>query len=96
MINLFSIYIISNYSNTHILLEHTNNDNDDIFQNFRKSLVKMFASRGEDCIFFETVKRLRHFPHMVLQCVPLPRETGDMAPIYFKVTRGWEWQVRFG
>ncbi|XP_063852445.1 CWF19-like protein 2 [Scylla paramamosain] len=56
----------------------------DEVQNFRKSLVKMFASRGEDCIFFETVKRLRHFPHMVLQCVPLPRETGDMAPIYFK------------
>ena len=50
----------------------------------------MFASRGEDCIFFETVKGLRHFPHMVLQCVPLPRETGDMAPIYFKVTPDYE------
>lgn len=56
----------------------------DEVQSFRKSLVKMFASRGEDCIFFETVKRLRHFPHMVLHCVPLPREIGDMAPIYFK------------
>lgn len=53
-------------------------------QSFRKSLVQMFNSRGEDCIFFETAKRLRHFPHMVLQCVPLPRETGDMAPVYFK------------
>ncbi|KAK3869139.1 hypothetical protein Pcinc_025533 [Petrolisthes cinctipes] len=53
-------------------------------QSFRKSLVKMFNSRDEDCVFFETVKRLRHFPHMALSCVPLPREEGDMAPIYFK------------
>jgi hypothetical protein len=22
---------------------------------------------------------------MVIECVPVPRETGDMAPIYFKV-----------
>lgn len=53
-------------------------------QNFRRSLVRMFNSRGEDCIFFETVKRLRHYPHMVLNCVPLPKEIGDMSPIYFK------------
>ncbi|KAG7177631.1 CWF19-like protein 2-like [Homarus americanus] len=53
-------------------------------QNFRKSLVKMFASRDDDCIFFETVKKLKYYPHMVINCVPLPREMGDMAPIYFK------------
>nr|XP_053640069.1 CWF19-like protein 2 [Cherax quadricarinatus] len=53
-------------------------------QIFRKSIVKMFNSRGEDCIFFETVKRLKYYPHMALNCVSLPREMGDMAPIYFK------------
>lgn len=53
-------------------------------QIFRKSIVKMFNSRGEDCIFFETVKRLKYYPHMALNCVSLPREIGDMAPIYFK------------
>lgn len=53
-------------------------------QTFRKSLVKMFNSRGEDCIFFEITKKLKHYPHMVITCIPLPREIGDMAPIYFK------------
>nr|XP_045626090.1 CWF19-like protein 2 [Procambarus clarkii] len=53
-------------------------------QDFRKSLVKMFNSRDEDCIFFETVKKLKYYPHMALNCVPLPKEMGDMAPIYFK------------
>lgn len=28
----------------------------------------------------------RRQKHMVLECVPLPRELGDMAPIYFKVS----------
>ncbi|XP_069971916.1 CWF19-like protein 2 [Penaeus vannamei] len=53
-------------------------------QDLRKSLVRMFNSRDEDCVFFETVKRLRNYPHMVINCVPLPKEMGDMAPIYFK------------
>ena len=53
-------------------------------ETFKKSLVKMFLSQEKDCIFFETVTRLRHYPHMVINCVPLPKEVGDMAPIYFK------------
>jgi hypothetical protein len=38
-----------------------------------------------DVIFFETAMYLRKFPHMIMECVPVPRETGDLAPIYFKV-----------
>lgn len=53
-------------------------------QDFRKALVRMFAADDEDCVLFESAMYLNKFPHMVLHCVPLPRETGDMAPIYFK------------
>jgi hypothetical protein len=38
-----------------------------------------------DVIFYETAMYLRKFPHMVMECVPIPRETGDLAPVYFKV-----------
>jgi len=46
----------------------------------------MFSDRGEDCVFMETCMHLKRYPHMVIECVPLPKEVGDMAPIYFKVT----------
>lgn len=51
---------------------------------FRRSLVKMFAAKDEDVIFFETSRGLHRFPHMILECVPVPKEQGDLAPIYFK------------
>lgn len=53
-------------------------------QTFRKTLVKMFLDEDEDIIFMETSTKLKYFPHMFIECIPLPRETGDMAPIYFK------------
>jgi len=46
----------------------------------------MFSDRGEDCVFMETCMNLKRYPHMVIECIPLPKEVGDMAPIYFKVT----------
>jgi hypothetical protein len=39
-----------------------------------------------DVVFFESAMSLQKFPHMILECVPMPRETGDLAPVYFKVT----------
>ncbi|CAL8350754.1 unnamed protein product [Lota lota] len=53
-------------------------------QLFRRSLVRMFESQEQDCVFMETHMNPRRRQHMVLECVPLPRELGDMAPIYFK------------
>ncbi|XP_038179999.1 CWF19-like protein 2 [Arvicola amphibius] len=53
-------------------------------QLFRKSLVKMFEEKGLDCIFLETNMGMKKQYHMVYECIPLPREMGDMAPIYFK------------
>ncbi|KAF0306623.1 CWF19-like protein 2 [Amphibalanus amphitrite] len=41
-------------------------------------------SDDQDVIFFESALKLQTHPHTVLHCVPVPRETGDLAPIYFK------------
>ncbi|XP_033486307.1 CWF19-like protein 2 [Epinephelus lanceolatus] len=53
-------------------------------QLFRRTLVRMFESQELDCVFMETHMFPRKRQHMVLECIPLPRELGDMAPIYFK------------
>ncbi|CAL8361570.1 unnamed protein product [Merluccius merluccius] len=53
-------------------------------QLFRRTLVRMFETQELDCVFMETHMNPRRRQHMVLECVPLPRELGDMAPIYFK------------
>ncbi|KAM9317806.1 CWF19-like protein 2 [Pholidichthys leucotaenia] len=53
-------------------------------QLFRQTLVRMFESQELDCVFMETHMNPRRRYHMVLECIPLPKELGDMAPIYFK------------
>uniref|UniRef100_A0A8C6KHT0 CWF19 like cell cycle control factor 2 n=1 Tax=Nothobranchius furzeri TaxID=105023 RepID=A0A8C6KHT0_NOTFU len=53
-------------------------------QLFRRALVRMFEAQELDCVFMETHITPRRRQHMVLECIPLPRELGDMAPIYFK------------
>ena len=45
----------------------------------------MFEEQGNDCVFMEICKNLKYFPHMYIDCVPVPKDTGDMAPLYFKV-----------
>uniref|UniRef100_H3ANC0 CWF19-like protein 2 n=1 Tax=Latimeria chalumnae TaxID=7897 RepID=H3ANC0_LATCH len=57
---------------------------DEIQEMFRKVLVKMFEDRGLDCVFLETSMNLKKRYHLVYECIPLPKEQGDMAPIYFK------------
>ena len=46
----------------------------------------MFSERDEDIVFMETSKNLKHFPHMSVECIPMDKEVGDLAPIYFKVS----------
>ncbi|XP_077197687.1 CWF19-like protein 2 isoform X2 [Paroedura picta] len=53
-------------------------------QVFRKTLVKMFEAEDLDCVFLETNLSTKKRDHMVYECIPLPKEVGDMAPIYFK------------
>ncbi|XP_073518291.1 CWF19-like protein 2 isoform X2 [Phyllobates terribilis] len=55
-------------------------------QMFRKTLVKLFADKGLDCVFLETNINLKKRFHLVYECIPLPKEVGDMAQIYFKWT----------
>ncbi|NXK89961.1 C19L2 protein, partial [Formicarius rufipectus] len=51
---------------------------------FRSALVKMFEAKDLDCVFLETNMSVKKRYHMVYECIPLPKEVGDMAPIYFK------------
>ncbi|OXB62867.1 hypothetical protein ASZ78_015411, partial [Callipepla squamata] len=53
-------------------------------QVFRRALVKMFEAKDLDCVFIETNMSMKKRYHMVYECIPLPKEVGDMAPIYFK------------
>ena len=53
-------------------------------QEFRKALVKMFLSRGEDCVFIETAMGFRKQPHMVIECIPVPEDLGSMLPMYYQ------------
>ena len=45
----------------------------------------MFEDQDRDAVFLETCMNPRGHRHMAIECVPLPKEIGDMAPIYFKV-----------
>uniref|UniRef100_A0A2K5CTH8 Cwf19-like C-terminal domain-containing protein n=1 Tax=Aotus nancymaae TaxID=37293 RepID=A0A2K5CTH8_AOTNA len=44
----------------------------------------MFEDKGLDCIFLETKMSMKKQYHMVYECIPVSKEVGDMAPIYFK------------
>lgn len=49
---------------------------------FRKGLTRMFSDRGMDVVFMEMSTRSRN--HTVIECIPLPQEVGQLAPMYFK------------
>lgn len=51
---------------------------------YRKGLTRMYADHGMDVVFMETVVDTGRRPHTVVECVPLPREVGGLAPMYFK------------
>ena len=60
---------------------------EDVFsemQTFRAALCKMFEDDDRDCVFFEIATGLKRHPHMVLECVPIPRENGEFLPMYFQ------------
>ncbi|CAD6187846.1 unnamed protein product [Caenorhabditis auriculariae] len=51
---------------------------------WRKGLVAMWNEQGRDCVFLEMSRHVDQNPHLVVECLPLPLEVGDLAPIYFK------------
>ena len=64
----------------------TNLDEDlwDEIRKFMQSLCNMFAKQNRDCVFIQTCSKLHKTPHFYMECIPLPLELGDVAPIYFK------------
>ncbi|KCV71277.1 hypothetical protein H696_02225 [Fonticula alba] len=66
-------------------------DDDDCLvelRNFKKSLIQAFAARGLSCLFIErgegTTEEGSRRRHGIIECIPLPEEAYDEAPIFFK------------
>uniref|UniRef100_A0A915EWY6 CWF19-like protein 2 n=1 Tax=Ditylenchus dipsaci TaxID=166011 RepID=A0A915EWY6_9BILA len=63
---------------------------EDVYEEMKlwfKGLVAMWRDDDEkeqDCIFIENGKHANEQRHMTIECIPMPKEPGDLAPIYFK------------
>lgn len=51
---------------------------------FRRLLCRMFEAQHRRMVFTETAMHLRRRPHCYFECLPIPAELADDAPIYFK------------
>lgn len=51
---------------------------------YKRILYKIFSDQNQYPIFYEIYNNRHKFLHMQLQCVPLPKEVGELAPMYFK------------
>ncbi|KAL6843544.1 hypothetical protein ACP4OV_026606 [Aristida adscensionis] len=54
-------------------------------RNFKKCLLQMFAQQDKDVVFMETVVSLsKQRRHCMIECIPVPFEVSNNAPMYFK------------
>ncbi|XP_066586976.1 CWF19-like protein 2 [Prorops nasuta] len=51
---------------------------------YKTTLFKLFKEENKSPIFFEIYKNRHKYPHMQIQCIPLPDDISSMAPMYFK------------
>ncbi|EYB82464.1 hypothetical protein Y032_0359g3420 [Ancylostoma ceylanicum] len=51
---------------------------------WRKGLAALWRANDQDCLFLEMSRNVAANQHLVIECVPVPVEVGDTAPIYFK------------
>ena len=51
---------------------------------FQKGLTRMFDARGLDVIFTESCMSVNNKYHAYVECIPLPKDEGSLAPLYFK------------
>jgi hypothetical protein len=51
---------------------------------FQKGLSKMFTDNNMDVIFTECYSSTARRSHMYIDCIPIPKKEGSMAPMYFK------------
>jgi hypothetical protein len=61
----------------------------DEVRNFKKCLIKLWASEGREVLFLETAVQLqRQKRHCVIEAVPVPAGVASrQAPLYFKKVR---------
>ncbi|VDL69715.1 unnamed protein product [Nippostrongylus brasiliensis] len=52
---------------------------------WRKGLVAMWRAMDMDCLFVEMSRNVTAGPHHIIECIPVPMEIGETAPIYFKL-----------
>ncbi|EFN77364.1 CWF19-like protein 2 [Harpegnathos saltator] len=60
---------------------------EDVWENLKElkgKLTTMFTNEDLYPIFFEVYKKRHRFSHMQLECIPLPKDIGESAPMYFK------------
>ena len=51
---------------------------------FQKGLTRMFSDHGNDVVFTESYMSSAKRSHAYLECIPIPKEQGDIVPMYFK------------
>lgn len=51
---------------------------------FQKGLTKMFSDFDMDVVFTECYTSTARRSHMYIDCIPVPKDEGSMAPMYFK------------
>ncbi len=51
---------------------------------FQKGLTRMFNEHNCDVVFTESYSSTHKRTHAYLECIPVPKDEGDMAPMYFK------------
>ncbi|KAJ3300710.1 hypothetical protein HK104_007611 [Borealophlyctis nickersoniae] len=56
----------------------------DEIRNFQKCLIKMFAEENKGVLFMEQVINFKWQKHTVIECIPVPMESWEDAPAYFK------------
>ena len=51
---------------------------------FKKGLTRMFSDMDQDVVYIESYTDTKRKAHMIIECIPIPKEEGFMAPMYFK------------
>jgi hypothetical protein len=51
---------------------------------YRKGLTRMFSDRDMDVVYMETYTHSKRQGHMCIECIPIPKDVGHLAQMYFK------------
>ncbi|KAF9496556.1 hypothetical protein BDN71DRAFT_1446054 [Pleurotus eryngii] len=68
----------------HLAMLEGDDDLWDEVRNFMKCLMRMFAEEDSGVVFYETVISFKQQRHTFIECVPMPWESFELIPGYFK------------